>query len=108
HPADRMVRRPYRCARCLARARLGSAERGFRARYEGICTARRGPARGGSGDGAMTTWRGVADALFPGGHRIEEKGDLLYGEGRAGGKVFAVIGTTNHAEVGVELALAMA
>lgn len=56
----------------------------------------------------MTAWRSVADALFPEGHRIEEKGDLLCGDGRAGGKVFAVIGTTNHAEVGVELALAMA
>ena len=83
-------------------------EPGFRARHEGICTARGGPARSGSGDGPMTTWRSVADALFPAGHRIEEKGDLLYGEGRSGDKVFAVIGTTNHAEVGVELALAMA
>lgn len=56
----------------------------------------------------MTTWRAVADALFPGGHGIEQKGDLLHGEGRSGDTLFAVIGTTNHAEVGVELALAMA
>lgn len=56
----------------------------------------------------MTTWRSVADALFPGGHEIEERDDVLLGEGRCGEQTFAVIGTTNHAEVGIELALAMA
>jgi len=56
----------------------------------------------------MTQWRSVADSLFPEGHEIEQQGDLLRGEGRCSGQCFAVIGTTNHAEVGVELALAMA
>ena len=56
----------------------------------------------------MTNWRGVADALFPGGYEIEQNGDLLRGEGRCDAQSFAVIGTTNHAEVGIELALAMA
>jgi malonate decarboxylase gamma subunit len=53
-------------------------------------------------------WRTVADALFPQGHEIAQSGDLLFGSGRCGNQSFAVIGTTNHAEVGVELALAMA
>jgi malonate decarboxylase gamma subunit len=56
----------------------------------------------------MTAWRDVADALFREGHAIEQKGDLLQGEGRSFEQTFAVIGTTHHAEVGVELALAMA
>ena len=56
----------------------------------------------------MTNWRGVADALFPGGYEIEQKGDLLRGQGQCNEQSFAVIGTTNHAEVGIELALAMA
>ena len=56
----------------------------------------------------MTNWRGVADALFPEGYEIEQKGDLLRGAGRCNEQSFAVIGTTNHAEVGIELALAMA
>ena len=56
----------------------------------------------------MTHWRSVADRLFSAGYEIEQKGDLLRGEGRCGEQSFAVIGTTNHAEVGIELALAMA
>jgi len=53
-------------------------------------------------------WKAVADALFPQGHEIEQTGDLLCGNGRCREHTFAVVGTTNHAEVGVELALAMA
>jgi malonate decarboxylase gamma subunit len=53
-------------------------------------------------------WKAVADGLFPQGHEIAQAGDLLAGSGRCGNHSFAVIGTTNHAEVGVELALAMA
>ena len=56
----------------------------------------------------MTNWRDVAAALFPQGYEIEQKGDLLRGEGLCNGQDFAVIGTTNHAAVGIELALAMA
>ena len=56
----------------------------------------------------MKNWRDVADALFPKGHEIEQEGDLLRGEGHCNERTFAVIGTTNHAAVGVELALAMA
>lgn len=53
-------------------------------------------------------WRAVADALFPQGHEVTQSGDFLFGSGRCGNQSFAVIGTTNHAAVGVELALAMA
>lgn len=53
-------------------------------------------------------WQDTAAQLFPQGHGIRQDGDLLLGEGRLGELTVAVIGTTNHAEVGVELALAMA
>jgi malonate decarboxylase gamma subunit len=53
-------------------------------------------------------WTSVADRLFDRGHDIAADGDLLSGNGRCGDAVFAVIGSTNHAEVGVELTLAMA
>jgi malonate decarboxylase gamma subunit len=53
-------------------------------------------------------WKKVADQLFPAGHAVRQEGDLLSGEGRCGKHTVAVIGTTNHTEVGVELALAMA
>jgi malonate decarboxylase gamma subunit len=53
-------------------------------------------------------WRKVVEQLFPAGHEVHQEGDLLLGEGRCGKHTVAVIGTTNHTEVGVELALAMA
>ena len=53
-------------------------------------------------------WKTVTDALFPQGHDVVRSGDFLSGTGRAGAQTFSVIGTTRHAEVGVELALAMA
>jgi malonate decarboxylase gamma subunit len=53
-------------------------------------------------------WKKVAGQLFPEGHDVKQDGDLLLGEGRCGKQQVAVIGTTNHTEVGVELALAMA
>ena len=53
-------------------------------------------------------WKIVAEQLFPQGHTVNADGDFLSGAGRNEGQDFAVIGTTNHAEVGVELALAMA
>lgn len=53
-------------------------------------------------------WKKVADLLFPSGHEVRQAGDLLLGQGRCGKHTVAVIGTTNHTEVGVELALAMA
>ncbi len=53
-------------------------------------------------------WKKVVGQLFPAGHEVRQEGDLLLGEGRCGKQIVAVIGTTNHTEVGVELALRMA
>ena len=53
-------------------------------------------------------WSIVADRLFDRGHDIVADGDLLSGNGQCGDTLFAVVGSTNHAEVGVELSLAMA
>ena len=53
-------------------------------------------------------WQKVVEQLFPAGHEVNQDGDLLLGEGHIGKNTVAVIGTTNHTEVGVELALAMA
>jgi malonate decarboxylase gamma subunit len=53
-------------------------------------------------------WQDVAAALFPDGHSITERGDLLWGRGQSGGHTVAVVGTTRHAEFGVELTLEMA
>lgn len=53
-------------------------------------------------------WKTVVEQMFPDGHEVRQEGDLLVGEGRCGKHTVAVIGTTNHTEVGVELALAMA
>jgi malonate decarboxylase gamma subunit len=53
-------------------------------------------------------WKKVTTQLFPSVYDIKQEGDLFYGQGRCGKHTVAVIGTTNHAEVGVELALTMA
>jgi malonate decarboxylase gamma subunit len=53
-------------------------------------------------------WHAVAKGLFDRGHDIVATGDLLSGTGNCGDTVFAVVGSTNHAEIGVELSLAMA
>ena len=53
-------------------------------------------------------WQDVAARLFPQGHSIAQQGELLSGSGRCGEHTVAVIGMTGHAEVGIELALAMA
>lgn len=53
-------------------------------------------------------WQDTARNLFPEGHDIVQDGTLLAGTGRSGGDVLEVIGSTEHAEIGVDLALAMA
>ena len=53
-------------------------------------------------------WRTVADALFPAGHTISETDNFLGGEGRIEEYTVAVVGTTGHAPIGVEIALAQA
>ena len=58
--------------------------------------------------GEVSAWRAVAARLFPQGHDIVQDGDLLVGTGRCAAHAFAVSGTVNHAETGIEICLAMA
>jgi malonate decarboxylase gamma subunit len=53
-------------------------------------------------------WQDAANRLFPQGHDVVADGALLAGTGRNGDVVFEVIGSTEHTEIGVDLALAMA
>lgn len=53
-------------------------------------------------------WEALAGRLFPDGHTIVRSGDFLRGAGRVGQHSVAVVGTTNHAPIGVEIALQMA
>ncbi len=53
-------------------------------------------------------WKIVAENLFPNGHEIAQNGVMLQGVGHCGAHTVAVIGTTDHTDVGVELALALA
>lgn len=53
-------------------------------------------------------WEKLVNGLFPAGHSVIRAGEMLRGEGKVNGAAVAVIGTTNHAYIGVELALALA
>jgi malonate decarboxylase gamma subunit len=53
-------------------------------------------------------WQTLAARLFGAGHTVQADGDLLEGTVRIDGRPLAVIGTTNHAPIGVRLALAQA
>jgi len=53
-------------------------------------------------------WQDAASQLFPQGHDIGADGAFLAGTGRSGDVVFEVIGSTQHTEIGIDLALAMA
>ncbi|NMM37681.1 MAG: biotin-independent malonate decarboxylase subunit gamma [Glaciimonas sp.] len=53
-------------------------------------------------------WHKLAAQLFPAGHTITEQDHFLSGSAQVAGKTVAVIGTTNHAPIGVEIALAQA
>ncbi|MDB5762666.1 MAG: mdcE [Herminiimonas sp.] len=53
-------------------------------------------------------WRTLASRLFPQGHRIIEQDSFLSGSAQVDGKPVAVIGTTDHVPIGVEIALAQA
>ncbi|CAN7276286.1 biotin-independent malonate decarboxylase subunit gamma [Pseudoduganella sp. LjRoot289] len=50
----------------------------------------------------------LADALFPQGHGIAERDQFLAGEAQVEGRTVTVIGTTDHAPIGIEIALAQA
>lgn len=53
-------------------------------------------------------WNSLLDQLFDGPHAVRQDGDLLQGTAQVEGLALAVIGTANHAAIGVELALAQA
>ena len=53
-------------------------------------------------------WIEVAALLFPAGYTITERDNFLSGEAKAGALDIAVVGTTGHAPIGVEIALAQA
>jgi malonate decarboxylase gamma subunit len=53
-------------------------------------------------------WNTLASALFGADHSIKQDGDILRGTVQFDGRPLAVIGTTNHAPIGVRLALAQA
>jgi len=53
-------------------------------------------------------WKSLATTLFGSDHRIAQDGDFLHGTVEFDGAPLTVIGTTNHAPIGVRLALAQA
>lgn len=53
-------------------------------------------------------WNTLAAALFGADHGISQEGDVLRGNVRFDGNPLTVIGTTNHAPIGVRLALEQA
>ncbi|MFL6696499.1 MAG: biotin-independent malonate decarboxylase subunit gamma, partial [Vitreoscilla sp.] len=53
-------------------------------------------------------WRSVATRLFGDAHAIVADGDFLAGTATFDGATIAIVGTTNHAAVGVDLALRQA
>jgi malonate decarboxylase gamma subunit len=53
-------------------------------------------------------WQTLASQLFPQGHDISLHNNFLSGTGQVDGKPVAVIGTTEHAPIGIEIALAQA
>jgi malonate decarboxylase gamma subunit len=54
------------------------------------------------------TWRVVVDQLFPDGHDVAQREGLLLGTGRCDPHTVAVIGTAQHATIGVELCVDLA
>lgn len=53
-------------------------------------------------------WQTLANQLFPEGQDIVEREHFLSGTGQVAGQTVAVIGTTGHAPIGIEIALAQA
>jgi malonate decarboxylase gamma subunit len=53
-------------------------------------------------------WQTLATELFPQGHAITERDQFLSGSAQVDGATVAVIGTTGHAPIGIEIALAQA
>lgn len=53
-------------------------------------------------------WAPLLNSLFGVNHKVTCEGDLLKGTAEIDGRTVTVVGTTNHAAIGVELALAQA
>ena len=53
-------------------------------------------------------WHTLAAQLFPAGHDIVERDNFLSGSAQVDGRAVDVIGTTEHAPIGIEIALAQA
>jgi malonate decarboxylase gamma subunit len=53
-------------------------------------------------------WHALASGLFPNGHTLTEQDNFLSGSAQVGEQTIAVVGTTGHAPIGVEIALAQA
>jgi malonate decarboxylase gamma subunit len=53
-------------------------------------------------------WNTITSALFPRGHAVVENDLFLSGTAQVGETTVAVVGTTGHAPIGVEIALAQA
>jgi malonate decarboxylase gamma subunit len=53
-------------------------------------------------------WQDLASALFAAGHGITQVGDLLVGEPEFDGRTIAVVGSADHAPIGVAMALRQA
>ncbi|MES2024251.1 MAG: biotin-independent malonate decarboxylase subunit gamma [Pseudomonadota bacterium] len=53
----------------------------------------------------MLEWKELCDQLFPDGHTVSANGAVLSGQGRIGDATIAVIGTSGHAAIGVDIAL---
>ena len=54
------------------------------------------------------SWETLLSALFGTAHDVQCDGDLLHGSAQLNGQTITVVGTTHHAAIGVELALAQA
>lgn len=53
-------------------------------------------------------WENLLESLFDPGHQVVHEGELLSGSAQVQGQTVTVVGTTDHAPIGVELALAQA
>ena len=53
-------------------------------------------------------WHTLTASLFPLGHQVTERNAFLSGTAQVGSQTVAVIGTTEHTPIGVEIALAQA
>jgi malonate decarboxylase gamma subunit len=53
-------------------------------------------------------WQELAQKLFPDGHEIKESAHFLSGTAKVGALEIAIVGTSDHTPIGIEIALAQA